>query len=163
GLPRQGPPSPASISAAVLSLHSRLGLPRRSLFVSCGGVLFFNGNNLVPCDYCAEVVPTGLDDLYEVYNEKHDVAHCQPEMNEPRPLVSAQQRSQPGELHRLVDRQTRHQRAGAHQNDAGVSNLLRAVVFSRRRMDFAQTKIIERDLNGFAQRMAIREQVTPFA
>jgi hypothetical protein len=37
-----------------------------------------------------------------VYNEKHDIARCQPEMNEPRPLVPAQQRSQPGELRLLV-------------------------------------------------------------
>ena len=105
--------------------------------------------DLVSDDHRAEVVPSGSNDLTNVDNEKYDVTDGQPEVEETRHLISAEQVREPGKLHWLVDRQTSHERAKAHDDDRGVRNSLRGVVLSLRRRLFAKTQVVQRDLNGF--------------
>jgi hypothetical protein len=85
------------------------------------------------------------DHLRDVDDEKHDVAHRQPEVLPTRPLVAAEQSRKPGELHRLVDRDTRHERRGAHQDDRCVRDLLRAIELPRRQLDSLQVQIVKQN------------------
>jgi len=84
-------------------------------------------------------------------DEKNHVAGGQPEVLPARPLIAAEQRCQPGELNRLVNNDSGDQRSGAHQDHGCVGNLLRAVEFSRRGLDFAQMQIVKRDPDRFPE------------
>ena len=61
-------------------------------------------------DHRAEIVPSRTDDLGDVDGKEGDVTDSQDEMLEPRQWVPAQERGEPGELDRFVDRHARQQR-----------------------------------------------------
>src|SRR5581483_4270150 len=114
-------------------------------------------------DHRPEVVPAGADDLRDVNDEEGDVADGDPEVKEASHRVSAEKKRQPSELDRLVDRQSGEQRSETHEDDGAVGNLLRAVELSVRRRLLAQMKIVQRDLNRFHERPAVRNQRAPLA
>ena len=110
-----------------------------------------------------KIVPTGANHLRDMNYEKSEVAQCQPKMLPASPGVSAKQACQPRQLCRLVNGQTREQRAGAHQNHARVGELLGGVEFSLRRLDFAEVQVVQNDHPCFAKTSSIRQQVPPLA
>src|SRR6266550_3511823 len=69
-----------------------------------------------------------------VHDEERREDPHRPEMPVPRRLKSAEQRSEPGELRRLVDRESREDRQHPEQNDERVRELLERTVLALRRM-----------------------------
>src|SRR5438128_8482236 len=86
-------------------------------FSSIGSSLMTHLAHFIADDHGPEVVPAGLDHLCHVDHKEGDVSDRDPEMKPARHLISAEQRDQPGELHRLVNGQPRQQRSKPHQND----------------------------------------------
>src|SRR5690348_6411736 len=65
--------------------------------------LIRNLHDFRPDHHRAEVVPSGADHLRDVDDEEDDVADRQPEVEEARHRIAAEERCQPGELRRFVD------------------------------------------------------------
>src|ERR1700722_890239 len=85
--------------------------------------------NLIPDKQGAEVVPFGPNDLYNMHQEKHDVEERQPEVKPSRHFIPAEQDRDDMKLSWFVDSDPGQQRTHAHQNDAGVGDLLGIVEF----------------------------------
>ena len=115
-------------------------------------------NNLLP-----EIIPTRKRHLQDVDYEERDVRHHEPEVEEARKLVSAQQPREYVELGGLIDCQPGEQRSRAGQDDESVGNLLRAVIFAHGRMLLAQVQIVQQHLPGFQQGVAIGNEFAPLA
>src|SRR5689334_4581582 len=100
------PPMPAA-AATPATMKSRRVRRRssRSMVRSLSSISSSLMDHLHADDHRAEVVPPGLDHLPDVHDEEDDVADGQPEMDEARRLVSAEEKAQPAELHGLVDGQ----------------------------------------------------------
>src|SRR5437763_6865873 len=71
-----------------------------------------------------EVVPSRLDDLSDMHDEEGHVSERQPEVEEARALISAQEPAKPAELHRLVDGQAAEQGGESDHDEQRVGDLL---------------------------------------
>src|SRR5438552_4093750 len=104
---------------------------------------------------------------HEHENDVHDEKagedpHC-PEMPVPCRLESAEQGGEPGELRRLVDRESREDRQDAQQNNEGVRELLERIVLSLRRVILAQPEEVLLHLDRPADIARPKQQRPPLA
>src|SRR3954454_2267154 len=84
----------------------------------------------------------------DVQQGERDEDPDRPEVPVARQLVSAEQRREPGELHRLVDGEPGEGRKRPKQHDGGVGPFLQCVVLALRRMLAPEAKIVELHLDG---------------
>ena len=126
-----------------------------------GGFVRFQA--LVAHHHAPEVAPPGPHDLRKVDDEERHVEQGEDEVDRPRERIAAEERDQPGELRRLVDRQPGQDRACAHDDDADVGEALRGVVAALRRGCLAEAEVVEGGVPGVAERVAIRAEVPPLA
>src|SRR5213594_3169846 len=107
--------------------------------------------HFVADDHRPEIVPAGLDHLRHMNDEEDDVTDGKPEVEEARHLISAEQKREPRELNRLVDRQPGEEGTEAHEDDGGVGDLLRPVELSWQRRFLPKMEVMQRDLDGFLE------------
>src|SRR5579875_3759306 len=81
-------------------------------------------------DHAAEVIPTRKDDLHDMDEEEEKITDGQDKVDEAGAAVTAEEHGEPGELCGLVDRETRQNGANAHDDDGGIRDLLRRIIFA---------------------------------
>src|ERR1700761_3162395 len=77
--------------------------------------------------------------------------------------ITAEYPGQPGELYRFEDGQTGQDGAEAHEDYAGVGDLLRAVIFQLRGRCFADMEVVQNGQPGFPEGMPVGKEVAPLA
>ena len=130
------------------------GLYGRILWLAGGG-----GRRLVDdieaCYHSAEIIPASEDDLYNMDQKEDAIAEGQDEMNDAGVAIPAKNGGQPVELGWFVDGQAGEDGAEPHDDDSGIGNLLRPVVFYLGGCCLAEVQVVQGHEQGFLKGMAV--------
>ncbi len=127
------------------------------------GVVFGIAEDFEAGDHGLEVVPAGDDDLHDVYEEEQAIAEGQDKMNNAGAAVAAADKGDPAELDWFIDGESGEDRAEAHHDDTGVSDLLGRIEFALGWGCLPDMKVVEEDEPGLFEAVAVWEEVAPFA
>src|SRR6266849_1745266 len=107
----------------------------------------------------------GIHDEHEqhVDDEKAGKNPHRPEVPVPRRLEAAEQRGEPRELRRFVDRESREDRQHAEQDDECVRGLLKRIVLPLRRVILPQPQVVLLHLDRAANVARPEQEGPPFA
>src|SRR5579872_2525766 len=127
------------------------------------GFVFCFMQHLEAGDHCLEIVPARQNYLQDMNEEEQTITDRQYKMNYPGTAVAAENGGEPAELYGFIDGQPRQDGAQSHDNDPGIGDLLRAIVFDLGRYRLADVQVMQEHEPGFLKRAPVGEQIAPFA